>query len=85
MKPREKPVDPDPNARPRKFPDENKWIWEMYELLKDKVTIALEPLKDFLKAFDIYLPILRSQPDEYCKQIEMEENQRDIEVINAEI
>jgi dynein heavy chain len=60
MKPREKPVDPDPNARPRKFPDENKWIWEMYELLKDKVTIALEPLKDFLKAFDIYLPILRS-------------------------
>lgn len=31
MKPREKPIDPDPNERPRKYPDENKWIWDMIE------------------------------------------------------
>ena len=46
----------------------------MYELLKVRVTNALEPLKDYLKAFDIYLPILRSNPDDYCRDIEMEEN-----------
>jgi len=28
-KPLEKPTDPDPNERPRKYPDENKWIWDM--------------------------------------------------------
>lgn len=34
MKPREKPNDPDPNARPRKYPDENKWLWDMSEALE---------------------------------------------------
>ena len=31
MKPREKPVDPDPKMVPRKLPDENKWIWDIIE------------------------------------------------------
>lgn len=31
MKPREKPVDPDPKVVPRKLPDENKWIWDIIE------------------------------------------------------
>lgn len=31
MKPREKPVDPDPKIVPRKLPDENKWIWDIIE------------------------------------------------------
>lgn len=31
VKPREKPIDPDPNERPRKYPDENKWIWDLVE------------------------------------------------------
>ena len=29
MKPREQPIDPDPKALPRKYPDENKWLWDM--------------------------------------------------------
>ncbi|KAL4440889.1 hypothetical protein ABPG74_009302 [Tetrahymena malaccensis] len=86
QKPREKPVDPDPNARPRKFPDENKWIWEMAELLKERVGQATEPLADYLQAFDKYIPILKSTPEEYCKAMENEiENPRDIESINDEI
>lgn len=35
MKPREKPIEPDPNELPRKYPDENKWLWDMYENLKE--------------------------------------------------
>lgn len=38
QKPREKPVDPDPNLRPRKFPDENKWIWELSDILQERVS-----------------------------------------------
>jgi len=33
-KPRSKPIDPNPLDRPRKYPDENKWIWDMIENLK---------------------------------------------------
>jgi len=38
MKPREKPIIPDPTALPRKYPDENLWIWNMYENLKVRYT-----------------------------------------------
>lgn len=31
QKPREKPNIPDPEKRPRTYPDENKWIWDMIE------------------------------------------------------
>lgn len=34
MKPRDRPITPDVNARPRKFPDENKWIWDLLENLE---------------------------------------------------
>ena len=85
MKPREKPLDPDPNIRPRKYPDENKWLWDMYENLENTMKIAVQPLEQYLKAFDEFLPILRSTPEEYCKAIENEENPRDIELIKGEI
>lgn len=31
MKPREKPIEPDPKERPKKYADENKWLWDMFE------------------------------------------------------
>jgi dynein heavy chain len=37
MMPPVEPVDPDPNERPKKYPDENKWVWETYYNLKYEV------------------------------------------------
>ena len=54
MKPERKPIDPDPNALPRKYPDEN-------------------PLEQYLKAFEEFLPILKLNADEYTRGIENEE------------
>jgi len=44
MKPRDKPTEIDPNERPRKYPDENKWIWDLIEDVKAKLVTGLEPL-----------------------------------------
>lgn len=35
LKPKERPMTPNPNDRPRKYPDENKWLWEVIEKLRD--------------------------------------------------
>jgi dynein heavy chain len=35
---------PDPNERPKKYPDENKWIWDLVENLREQLTAALKPL-----------------------------------------
>ncbi len=34
IKPRERPHTPNPKERPRKLPDENKWVWELIENLQ---------------------------------------------------
>lgn len=57
----------------------------MAEGLKGKVADATLPLMEYLKAFDPYIQILKSTPDEYCRAMELEENPRDIESINEEI
>jgi dynein heavy chain len=41
MMPLIEPLDPDPNERPRKYPDENKWVWELYYSLKKDVEDAI--------------------------------------------
>ena len=73
MKPERKPIDPDPNALPRKYPDENKWLWDMYELLENNLKEAVKPLEQYLKAFEEFLPILKLNADEYTRGIENEE------------
>lgn len=44
MMPHHEPNDPDPNERPRKFPDENKWVWVLYYDLKKEMELAIKPL-----------------------------------------
>jgi dynein heavy chain len=44
MKPREKPVTPEGAERAKHVPDENKWIWDLYELLKEELQRAIIPL-----------------------------------------
>lgn len=50
--PIQEPQDPDPNERPRKYPDENKWVWELYHKMKKEVEDAIQPLNDYLRVFD---------------------------------
>ena len=58
MKPREKPLVPDPNKRPRTYPDENAWIWDIVESLEEKLTKGLEPLYEYLEKFDVFKDVL---------------------------
>lgn len=58
IKPRERPVTPDPNLRPKKYPDENKWIWEMLEFIKEKFMDGITPLNEYLEAFGEFKEIL---------------------------
>lgn len=85
MKPREKLKDPDPNERPLKFPDENKWLWDMYYEFKDMMETAIKPLDDYLVVFNEYLPILKTNSEKIVSTIEAEDPPRDIESIKEEI
>lgn len=52
MMPLTEPVEPDVNERPRKFADENKWVWDTYYDLQATMEKALLPLSDFKEVFN---------------------------------
>jgi dynein heavy chain len=85
MKPREKPVDPDPKVVPRKLPDENKWIWDIIEEVRNTLLVGIQPLAEYKKSWDEYLDLLKLDPDEFTRNIEMEENAWEVEQIQTEI
>jgi dynein heavy chain len=85
MKPREKPIDPDPKVVPRKLPDENKWIWDIIEEVREKLTEGIKPLFEYKKSWDEYLDLLKLDPDEFTRNIEMEENAWEVDQIQGEI
>jgi len=85
MKPREKPVVHEGPDRAKKVPDENKWIWDLYEKFKNELEVAIVPLEAYLRSFDEYKEILALKPDEYVNAIEMEETQREITEIRLEV
>lgn len=65
MKPREEPKIPNPEERPKKYPDENKWLWDMYQNLKVNFERAIEPLDEYIKVYDPFLKILTTNVDNY--------------------
>jgi dynein heavy chain len=51
MKPKERPITPNPLERPRKYPDENKWLWELIEDLRADLIRSTEPLNRYMESF----------------------------------
>lgn len=85
MMPIQEPVEPDPNERPRKFADENKWVWDTYYCIKAAMELALKPLEDYKTVFNQYVPVLKLRPDDVARDIELEDPPREFESIRDEI
>jgi dynein heavy chain len=73
LKPKERPMTPNPAERPRKYPDENKWLWDVIEDLRDRLLEGIEPLERYMAAFNKFKAVLHMNPDDEARRIEMDE------------
>ena len=73
VKPKERPISPNVHERPRKYPDENKWLWDMIEDLRGKLNDGIEPLDRYMESFDRFKMVLHMNPDEVARSIEMDD------------
>lgn len=85
VKPKERPQTPNPSERPRKFADENKWLWLLIEHIRDELLRGISPLQDYLKIFEKFKPILQMNPDDEIRRIEMDDNPWEIDQLKEEI
>ena len=60
----------DPNDPPiKKYSNNEGWLWDLFNNLKDLLKKAVKPLDDYLKAFDIYKEILLIDPVAYANSV----------------
>jgi hypothetical protein len=68
---------------PRKIPDENKWIWYLIQDIEEFMNEAVEPLQEYKKSWGEYLDLLRMDPDEFARKIEMDDNPWELDQIQS--
>lgn len=83
--PKSEPTIPDPNERPKRYPDENKWVWDLYQDLKGILEKAVEPLKEYTTMFDRYKHLISINPDDYIAKFENEDSSKTAEGLQNEI
>jgi hypothetical protein len=50
VRPRKKPAAIDPNKK-SVLPDENTWLWDAYDAIRQELLKAIGPLKDYVQTF----------------------------------
>jgi dynein heavy chain len=83
--PKSEPEIPDPTEKPRRYPDENKWVWDLYQEYRKIMEKAVEPLKRYTEMYEKYKPLIAINPDEYIMKLEHEEGAKTAEGLQAEI
>jgi dynein heavy chain len=83
--PKKEPEIPDPRNIPKRYADENKWVWDLREELKSDLERAVKPLGEFRKSFDKYKVVLGIRPEEFVREISSGENQANLEFIKGQI
>lgn len=82
MKPRDPPLEP---TSWRQVPDENKWIQDLHEKLKQDLTLAIVPLQEYLQKFDKFKDVLFLKPEDYVLSLEISETPIEPHEIQEEI
>ena len=59
--------------------DEHKWVWTLYIELEEKMSLAILPLYEYLEKFGEFKEIIAIKPDDYVRQLELEENPKEVD------
>lgn len=70
--PMERQKDPDPNAMPKRYPDENIWLWDLYVEIGKKLEKPLESLEEYRRQFSKHERILGLKAEDIIKEIDSE-------------
>jgi dynein heavy chain len=83
--PKEKPEVFDPTLVPRRYSDENKWLWDLYQEFAAILGRATSPLEDFRQAFKSYEAVLALKVEDVAGRVNTEDGGNEMETFKAEL
>ena len=70
-----KPIEKEQIKNGYELNDDAIWIWELYDRLKESLTRACEPLKDYVETFKKFREDIGIDPTDYIRKIKEDNNQ----------
>jgi len=84
--PVEQPVPPtEKEKREGKLPDDNVWVWDIREGLKELFHGAIQPLYEYLDSYQRFDDVLALNPEAYIAELEEEDPPREFNQLRDEI
>lgn len=62
--PKEKPQTPNPKAIPKRYPDENLWLWDLYQEFQSMFELPLNSIERYREVFSKHERILDIKPED---------------------
>ena len=84
VKPMWMPEPPDP-ANKKLLPDENTWVYEEYLRLKEAIADTVEPLKEYIKTFDVFKDEYKLDPEALIAKLDDDESPPDIGQLQKDV
>jgi dynein heavy chain, axonemal len=79
-----RPEEPNPEDK-RELPDENTWVFDEFDKLRDCVTKIIDPMKEYKKQYDQYDKEYKFDPDKEMAQYDDPENWPDVDTLRGQI
>ena len=69
MRPEYRPEEPDPENK-KEMPDENTWVFDEYDKLRDVISKVIDPLEIYCKTYEVFQKEYDFDPDKEMEQYE---------------
>ena len=79
-----KPEDPDPKDK-RQLPDENAWIYDLYQTLTSRFDESVEPLNAYIKTYAKYDKEYKLDPVAIMKKLDDDDNPPEIDFLRKDV
>ena len=84
IRPEFRPEEPNPEDK-RELPDENTWVFDEYNRLREVIARVIDPLDDYIKTYERFEQEYRFDPDAEMAPYEDPENWPEVDELKRQI
>jgi hypothetical protein len=84
IRPQSRPEEPNPDDK-KELPNENTWVYDEYNKLRDCIDKIIEPLDDYIKTYDRFQSEYDFNPDAEMAKYADPEDWPDVDTLRAAI
>ena len=84
LRPDLRPDEPDPSDK-KALPDENAWVYDAYNIMREKLEEAIKPLDTYINTYGKYDKEYKLDPVAFIKKLDDDDNPPEIDFLKKDV